>query len=128
MVSPSRSTTSSSAGPLVTARQKTKAAQYLGMEPVLGVLCHHLAFQNDSIDWQAWVEDGPVAVVRKVVITPRNDGDEETDELQTTAILTKWNFTTELPDYVFAFDTAHRLRKNRVRARQDDAAAAKSSK
>ncbi|MCE9520333.1 MAG: DUF2092 domain-containing protein [Verrucomicrobia bacterium] len=82
---------------------KTKAAQYLGIEPVLGVLCHHLAFQNDSIDWQAWVEDGPVAVVRKVVITPKDDGDDETDELQTTAILTKWDFTTELPDYVFTF-------------------------
>ncbi|MEY4484240.1 MAG: hypothetical protein RL693_1692 [Verrucomicrobiota bacterium] len=84
---------------------KTKAAQYLGVEPVLGVLCHHLAFQNDEIDWQAWVEDGPVAVVRKVVITPKvcEEG-EETGDQQVIALFTKWDFNTELPDFVFSFD------------------------
>jgi hypothetical protein len=107
---------------------KTKAAQNLGIEPVLGVLCHHLAFQNDSIDWQAWVEEGPVAVVRKVVITPRDDGDDETDELQTTAILTRWDFTTELPDYVFTFTPPAGSAKIEFVPAKDTTAPAKSSK
>ena len=79
---------------------KAKGAQYLGLEPVLGVACHHLAFQSEVIDWQAWVEDGPVALVRKVVITSK----EEEGSPQVTAIFSKWDFSTELPDFVFAFD------------------------
>lgn len=79
---------------------KTKTAQYLGIEPVLGVICHHLAFQNDLIDWQAWVEEGPVAVLRKVVITSK--GEEGSPQL--TALFSHWDFSTELPDFIFTFD------------------------
>jgi len=80
--------------------ENAKFAQYLGVEPVLGVACHHVAFQNEAIDWQAWVEEGPVAVVRKVVITSK----QEEGSPQLTAILTGWDFATELPDFVFQFD------------------------
>ncbi len=86
---------------------KTKAAQYLGIEPVLGVICHHLAFQNDTIDWQAWIEEGPVAVVRKVVITSK--GEEGSPQL--TALFTKWDFSTELPDFIFTFEPAPSMAK-----------------
>ena len=79
---------------------KAKGAQYLGVEPVLGVVCHHLAFQSETIDWQAWVEDGPVAVVRKAVITSKEDEGSP----QLIALFSHWDFTTELPDFVFTFD------------------------
>lgn len=79
---------------------KATEARYLGVEPVLGVTCHHLIFQNDSLTWQAWVEDGPVAVIRKAVISANDPGDGP----NITAILTHWDFSTELPDFVFAFD------------------------
>ena len=79
---------------------RAKSAQYFGVEPVNGVTCHHLAFQNDGIDWQAWVEAGPVPVLRKVVITDKlAEGSP-----QFTTMLTGWDFTTPLPDFVFAFD------------------------
>ena len=80
--------------------QNAQSAQYLGIEPVLGVNCHHLAFQYEAIDWQAWIEDGPVAVVRKVVITSKS----EENAPQLTALLSNWDFTTLLPDFIFAFD------------------------
>ena len=79
---------------------KATLAQYLGVEPVLGAVCHHLVFQNDAITWQAWVEEGPVAVIRKVAMAPRG---EAADGPGLTAVLTGWDFQTELPDYVFAF-------------------------
>ncbi len=79
---------------------KASAAQYYGVEPVNGITCHHLAFQNEGIDWQAWVEAGPVPVIRKVVITDKL----EKSAPQFTAILTAWDFVTPLPDFVFSFD------------------------
>lgn len=108
---------------------KTKAAQYLGVEPVLGVLCHHLAFQNDEINWQAWVEDGPVALVRKVVITPRaNETDEEAGEHQVIALFTRWDFSTELPDFVFTFDPPPGAAKIEFVTSQQKAEPAKTAK
>lgn len=80
--------------------QDAKAGQYLGVEPVLGVNCHHVAFQNDEVEWQAWIDEGPMAVLRKAVITSK----DEDGATQLTAIFSKWDFGTKLPDFVFAFD------------------------
>ncbi|MES2705317.1 MAG: DUF2092 domain-containing protein [Verrucomicrobiota bacterium] len=80
---------------------KSVLAQNLGVEPVLGVVCHHLVFQNEQVTWQAWVEASPTAVIRKVVI----EALDPEDGPNLTAILTGWDFSTELPDFVFQFDS-----------------------
>ncbi|WP_009961360.1 DUF2092 domain-containing protein [Verrucomicrobium spinosum] len=56
---------------------KAKAGQYLGLDRVLGVTCHHVAFQNDNVEWQAWVDAGLLPVMRKVVITFKGGEDDE---------------------------------------------------
>lgn len=80
--------------------KKAKSAQYLGKENILGVTCHHVAFQNDSINWQAWVDSGVLPVIRKIVITFK----EESGEPRFTAIFNDWDFVTPLGDPVFEFN------------------------
>lgn len=88
------------AKPLVTPAAAAKSASYLGKERILGKVCHHVAFQHDAIDWQAWVEDGPKPLIRKVIINFKLDDGSP----QITALLTGWDLGTKLPDFVFAFE------------------------
>ena len=48
-------------------------ASYVGMSNVNDVPCHHLAFSQEAIDWQLWIEDGARPVPRKLVIVYKND-------------------------------------------------------
>jgi hypothetical protein len=78
---------------------KAASGQYLGKVPLLGSSCHHVAFQHEILDWQAWIEDGPVPRIRKFVITYK----EEEGSPQFTAILSAWDFVTPLADFHFDF-------------------------
>jgi len=46
---------------------------YVGLEPIDGVNCHHLAFRGKDVDWQIWVQDGAQPLPRRYVITSKND-------------------------------------------------------
>jgi hypothetical protein len=72
---------------------------YLGRQTVAGVRCHHLAFVQDDIDWEMWVEDGRAPVIRKYLITYKNDDKAPQFE----ATLSDWNFDAKLDDYAFTF-------------------------
>jgi hypothetical protein len=41
----------------------------VGHHKIDGRPCHHLAFTQEQIDWQIWIEDGPRPVPRKLVVT-----------------------------------------------------------
>ena len=72
----------------------------------MGVMCHHVGFRRrcgqgrEAIDWQAWVEDGAVPLVRKAVI----DFKTEPGSPKWLVLLSKWDLETPLPDFVFQFD------------------------
>ncbi len=80
-------------------RKATSAAD-IGPVTVMGVPCEHLAFTEENIDWQVWIENGARPVPRKFVITYK----DEADSPQYTAIFSNWDFTTKLPDFVFHFE------------------------
>lgn len=80
--------------------EKVTSGTDIGPVNVLGVSCEHLAFSQDNIDWQIWVENGPQPVPRKFVITYK----DEPNAPEFTAIFSKWDFNTKLPDYVFKFE------------------------
>jgi hypothetical protein len=80
--------------------QKATSGADIGPVTVLGVPCEHLAFTQDNIDWQVWIESGARPVPRKFVITYK----DEPDSPQYTAIFSNWDFTTKLPDFVFQFE------------------------
>ncbi|RBP35347.1 hypothetical protein DES53_12214 [Roseimicrobium gellanilyticum] len=86
--------------PLSEPASSAKNSAYLGKEKILGKVCHHVAFEHRAIDWQAWVEDGPKPLLRKVVITLKF----EEGSPQITAFISNWDMGTKLPDYVFEFE------------------------
>ncbi len=81
--------------------QNEKSATYVGLHEINGVKCHHLAFTQENLDWQIWIEDGRMQVPRKLVITYK----QEEGTPQYTALLSDWNFSPHLPDSVFTFVT-----------------------
>jgi len=79
----------------------------IGPVTVLGVPCEHLAFSLEKVDWQIWIEQGTVPVPRKIVITYK----DEEGSPEYTAILSHWDFQTQLPDAVFSFEPAKDVTK-----------------
>ena len=43
--------------------------RYLGIHQAAGVACHHLAFSQDTIEWQIWIDAGEKPLPRKLVIS-----------------------------------------------------------
>jgi hypothetical protein len=70
---------------------------YVGVTEVDGVRCHHLAFVEQNIDWQIWIEDGTQWVPRKLVITYKTLPGAP----QFSAVLSDWDFATRPPDALF---------------------------
>ena len=71
----------------------------VGLHPVDGVPCHHLAFSQEAVDWQIWIEDGPRPVPRKLVIIQK----DEPGSPRYTATLSDWDFQPRLSDHYFEF-------------------------
>lgn len=82
--------------PYLESAAKAGSGQYLGTEMILGKECHHLAFQHEHIDWQAWIQEGPAPLIRKIVITHK----QEPGFPQYTAIFKTLDLLTDLSDYL----------------------------
>jgi len=85
--------------PYKNAMEKVGSAKYYGISPVLGVPCHHLAFTQDNVDWQIWIEEGPQPLIRKFVITHKNDPGQP----EFTAFIMDWDLTDRIADSDFVF-------------------------
>jgi len=48
-----------------------ESSAYLGTAYVNGVECHHLAFRENKVDWQLWVQAGDAPLPMKYVITTK---------------------------------------------------------
>jgi hypothetical protein len=79
---------------------------YVGLSKVQGVPCHHLAFKQQDIDWQIWIEDGQTPLPRKFLIT-----DKKAQGLQFTAVFTKWNTSPQFEDGLFTFVAPEKAEK-----------------
>jgi hypothetical protein len=78
---------------------KVQSGFYAGLHEIFGVKCHHLAFTQEDIDWQIWIEDGRMVVPRMLVLTYKKvEGSP-----QYTAVISDWNLTPRLPDSLFTF-------------------------
>ena len=72
---------------------------YLGIHDVGGVPCHHLSFEQATIDWQLWIDAGREPLPRKLVITYKTE-----DEVpQYSVTIRKWNVKADLPEALFRF-------------------------
>jgi hypothetical protein len=72
---------------------------YLGIHEAAGVPCHHLSFEQATIDWQLWIDAGADPLPRKLVIAYKTE-----DEVPQYAVtIRKWNVKATLPDALFLF-------------------------
>lgn len=101
--------------PYKSATAKVLKGTYYGLAPVLGANCHHLAFAQENIDWQLWVEDGPQPLIRKLLVTHKNE--EGAPEF--TALISRWDLTTPISDADFVFEPPPGARRIEMRQAEE---------
>ena len=74
--------------------------EYLGLQTVEGTPCHHLAFEQETIDWQIWIDAGASPVPRKMTIAYKT----EVGEPQYTVFIRSWNLHPTFPAEMFRFE------------------------
>ena len=74
-------------------------AKHVGRGVVDGVECDHLAFRNQDIDWQLWVEVGANPIPRKLVITSKAVGGAP----QYTLVIRDWKTDAAADQAAFEF-------------------------
>ena len=73
---------------------------YLGIHDVSDIACHHLSFEQATIDWQLWIDAGEEPLPRKLVIVYKTE-----DEVpQYTVTIGNWNLNTDVPEELFPFE------------------------
>lgn len=97
--------------PFYNAAKSAISGQYIEKTKVFAKEAHHLAFQHKNIDWQLWVQTGPVPVLLKAVITYKTAKSSP----QMIVIFDKWDFITTLPDYVFGVELSSDYQQFNVR-------------
>ena len=85
--------------PFKNAMEKVESARYFGVGPAMGFSCHHLAFTQQNIDWQIWIQEGPRPLIRKFIITHKN----EPGAPEFTGLIREWNMTDRIADSDFVF-------------------------
>ncbi len=83
--------------PYRSVRRKLQYGIYLGLNYVNGRGCHTLAFVEENIDWQLWIDTGPQLTPCKLVITYKT----QPAQPQFTGVFTDWNFAPRIAEPVF---------------------------
>ena len=81
--------------------------RYLGLHQAAGVACHHLAFSQDTIEWQIWIDAGEKPLPRKLVISYVH----EPGEPQYSAVIRRWNLESKVPEGLFRFEAPEGAQK-----------------
>jgi hypothetical protein len=82
--------------------------RYLGIHQAAGVACHHLAFSQETIEWQIWIDAGDKPLPRKLVISYV----DEPGEPQYSVVIRRWNLDSKVPEGLFTFEApegAHKV-------------------
>lgn len=80
--------------------QNVISGSYFGTSKVFGVRCDHLAFVQNDIDWQIWIEVGKRQIPRKMVITYK----EVPGQPQFIAIMKDWVIDKPITNFAFKAD------------------------
>lgn len=79
--------------------ERVESGMYAGLHRVGPWKCHHLAFTQEHVDWQVWVDAGGSPIPRKFVITYK----KQTGQPQYSVLMTVWDDTVEPADGLFEF-------------------------
>jgi hypothetical protein len=81
--------------------------RYLGIHQAAGIACHHLAFSQDTIEWQIWIDAGDKPLPRKLVISYV----QEPGEPQYSATIRRWTLEAKVPEGLFTFEAPEGAQK-----------------
>ena len=87
------------ADPYAVLSSGVESSAYLGTAYVNGIECHHLAFREDQVDWQLWVQTGDAPLPLRYVITSK----WQTAAPQYELTLRNWNTQPKLDPAQFTF-------------------------
>ena len=79
--------------------QDVTSMREVGIEPVDGVMCHHLAMRGSKVDWQIWIEDGAQPLPRRYVV----DTKDQPSKPQYAVGLSHWEPNASLDENTFNF-------------------------
>lgn len=87
------------ADPYAVLMEKVLYGEYRGVHLAAGVPCHHLAFTQEDIEWQLWVDAGEEPLPRKLLIAYV----DEPGVPQYTATIRRWSLKPAFTDDLFEF-------------------------
>jgi hypothetical protein len=79
--------------------ETAESGTYVGAVELDGVLCHHLAFRAEDVDWQLWVEAGDRPVPRRYAMFSK----WITGSPQFAVLFQEWELPSTVPDSMFHF-------------------------
>lgn len=94
-----------------------ESARYIGSTVIDGVEVDHLAFREDLVDWQIWVQTGEAPLPLKYVITSKWDAFAPQYQIR----LHGWNTQPEIAKTRFAFEPPKAASKIQISAFGDAA-------
>lgn len=71
----------------------------VGLSRVGDYVCHHLAFQQEVVDWQIWIDAGPTPLPRKFVVTYKQE--DACPQFEARFLL--WETAPDFPEQLFEF-------------------------
>lgn len=92
--------------------ERAEYTGYLGIHQVESIPCHHLAFANEWLEWQLWIQAEGSPLPRKIVITYM----DEPGEPKYTARFLSWNLSPKLEDDLFVFEAPEGAHKMEARS------------
>ena len=75
---------------------RIQTGQYVGLHSVGTHECHHLAFSQEAIDWEVWIQTGRTPLLRKLTITYK----DRPEKFRYMALLPLWKLSPP-PAYAF---------------------------
>ncbi len=100
--------------PCATFGEHLRTGTYAGLHYLDGDWYHHLLLATDAVDVQLWVALGEEPVIQKVVITYR----DAPGAPQYSALMSDWDFTSEIDGTLFTFAPPDGARKVAFRTQQ----------
>jgi hypothetical protein len=104
--------------PYATLTEQVVYGEYQGLHRVGDDLCHHLAFSQESLDWQIWIDAGDKPLPRKVVISYV----DEPGAPQYVAVIRRFTLDPKFPEGLFRFEApegAERLSLEEAKRRRE---------
>jgi hypothetical protein len=98
--------------PYASMTEMIRTGHYIGLNHVGKTKCHHLAFRQEGLDWQLWIDAGPEPLPRKLIITYK----EIPGHPQFMAFFDRWNLKPEIASDLFTFKAPANAREIDMKA------------